>query len=54
MTESASETELGLWPRLIAGAWFAGAALLPVIFFFIKFGGLLLLNCAIALYAFRR
>lgn len=40
MTESDSKTELGLWPRLITAAWFAGAALLPVLFFFIKFGGL--------------
>ncbi len=33
-------TELGLLPRLIAAGWFAIAALLPVILFFVVFGGL--------------
>ena len=32
-------TEVGLRPRLIAAVWFASAALLPVILFFVVFGG---------------
>jgi hypothetical protein len=34
MTQLPEKTELGLLPRLIAAAWFAGAACIPIIFFF--------------------
>jgi len=34
MTQLPEKTELGLLPRLIGAAWFAGAACVPIIFFF--------------------
>ena len=33
------KTELGLLPRLIAAGWFAAAALIPIVFFFVIFSG---------------
>jgi hypothetical protein len=35
------KTELGLLPRVIAAGWFAGAACVPIVFFFLVFGGVL-------------
>ena len=41
MTQVVEKTELGLLTRLIAAAWFGLAACVPVIFFFLTFGGVL-------------
>ena len=37
MIESDSQTELGLWPRLLAACWFAAAAFIPILFFLLLF-----------------
>jgi hypothetical protein len=39
MTQPPKRTELGLLPRLIGAGWFGFAAWVPVIFFFLTFGG---------------